>query len=154
MVFIYDAIVYAKFLFKICCNNCYFGFVYFSNGEELIVEEYNGRRQIYHCGHQYKKIEIKNISPTLLVVVDAREATIGETDGENINILWSDTSMVPNKHHMGGQSQMRFQRDRERALQSWLRSVLEQVKQLHNGRDIIIGGPGMTKDKFIKEFPT
>ena len=94
---------------------------------------------------------------TLLVTVDANEAAIGLYDGENIRIIWEDNSMVPKKHRKGGQSQRRFERDRERALQSWLRHVVEQVSLASDNcptiKNIIVGGPGMTKDLFVKEMP-
>lgn len=98
---------------------------------------------------------------TLIVVVDANEATIGETDGENIRVLWHERSMVPRKHGKGGQSQQRFARGREEALKSWLRHVVEQIKTLGtmgthgndgNDRKIIIGGPGYTKNVLVKEM--
>lgn len=65
-------------------------------------------------------------------------------------VLFNEISMVPKKHRKGGQSQRRFERDRERALQSWLRYIVEKVESYD--MKIIIGGPGMTKDKFIKEL--
>jgi len=90
------------------------------------------------------------VLPRLLVVVDANEATIGETDGEFINVLWHEDSMVPRKHGKGGQSQQRFQRDRERALIQWLKLVAEKIQLLHNNRAIVVGGPGMTKDRLLQ----
>lgn len=84
--------------------------------------------------------------------MDANEASIGETDGERIRLLWSDTSWVPRKHGMGGQSKARFQRGRDEALKAWLRKVAEILAVELRGRSMVIGGPGMTKDEFIKEL--
>jgi len=89
---------------------------------------------------------------TLIVVADADEATIGETDGENIRVLWHERSMVPRKHGKGGQSQRRFERGREEALKSWLRHVVEQIKSQGSDRKIIVGGPGFTKNLLVKEM--
>ena len=61
--------------------------------------------------------------------------------------------MVPRKHNKGGQSKNRFQRGREEALKGWMRKVAEVVKREHNDEDIIVGGPGMTKNRFIGELP-
>lgn len=50
-------------------------------------------------------------------------------------------------------SNRRYERGRENDLLHWLRSVVELVEQYCEGRELIVGGPGMTKDKFIKELP-
>lgn len=55
---------------------------------------------------------------------------------------------------MGGQSKNRFQRAREESLKHWLRKVVEIVVGHHENRNIIVGGPGMTKDQFIGELPS
>ena len=88
-----------------------------------------------------------------MVVVDAGEASVGITNGEIIEVLWSDTSWVPRKHDAGGQSQRRFERGRDEALKHWLRKVVDVVMRHHEGRRLVIGGPGMTKDRFVKELP-
>ena len=86
--------------------------------------------------------------------MDANEACIGRTNGERIEVLWRETSFVPRKHNAGGQSKERFARGREEALKHWLRKVAENVTH-HFPQDgkLVVGGPGMTKDKFIKELP-
>ena len=61
--------------------------------------------------------------------------------------------MVPRKHDAGGQSQRRFERGRDEALKHWLRKVADIVKEHHTDRALIIGGPGMTKERFVKELP-
>lgn len=126
---------------------------FYSDGEELLIEPYEGRDRLYHCGREYLRPEPERWAPYLLIVIDANEATIGTTDGEHIRVLWSDTSFVPRKHDKGGQSERRFERGREEALKHWLRKVLEIVLQYHDNRQLIVGGPGMTKDAFVKEMP-
>ena len=94
-----------------------------------------------------------------MVVIDANEACIGVTVGERVDIVWHDTSMVPRKHHKGGQSAQRFARGRDEALKGWLRKVAEKLVDqfTRSGNmvdiDIVVGGPGMTKDRFVKELP-
>jgi len=97
-------------------------------------------------------LEKKEYLPYLLVVIDANDACVGRTNGERIEVVWEDSSIVPRKHNKGGQSKNRFQRGREEALKGWLRKVAEVVRREHSDEDIIIGGPGMTKMKFIKEI--
>lgn len=97
--------------------------------------------------------EPKEFLDKLLIVVDANEATIGLTNGEKIQILWHDISMVPRKHSKGGQSAQRFERGRREALKHWLRQVKEVALLYSKDRTLIIGGPGMTKESFQKELP-
>lgn len=59
--------------------------------------------------------------------------------------------MVPRKHNAGGQSKERFARGRDEALKHWLKKVAEIAGDyFNNDDDLIIGGPGMTKDRFVK----
>jgi peptide chain release factor subunit 1 len=125
----------------------------YTDGDELLIEPYEGRNRIYHCGREYKRPAPEFMAPYLLIVVDANEATIGITDGEHIRVLWSDESFVPRKHDKGGQSERRFERGREEALKHWLRKILDIVLQYHENRQLIVAGPGMTKMAFVKEMP-
>jgi peptide chain release factor subunit 1 len=129
------------------------GVAIFTDGDEMIIESYDGVKKLYHCGRDYKKIIREEFDPTLLVTIDAKNAAVGLTNGESVKVLWSKESLVPRKHRAGGQSQRRFERDRERALKEWLRSVVDIVKGYSENRNIIVGGCGMTKDLFIKEMP-
>lgn len=117
------------------------------------MEPYSGLRRKYYCGRDYQKPEPVRYEPVLLVVLDANEYTMGFTDGEQIRVLRSEESYVPRKHDMGGQSKARFQRGREESLKAWLRKIAEVVTAEVGDRTIIVGGPGMTKDKFIEELP-
>lgn len=133
------------------------GVALFSDGEEIFVEPYNGIKKKYHCGHEYERIAPPDLQNTLLVVVDSKNAAIGKTDGENITVLWSDESLVPGKHHMGGQSQARFNRARREELKIWERKVGEHLLQEFNKDKYIgikVGGCGMVKDQFILELPS
>lgn len=88
------------------------------------------------------------------MVVDSREASIGISDGQRIDVLWTNTSFIMGKHRQGGQSAQRFERGRDEAVKQWLRKVVGVVKDVYDGRELIVGGPGMTKDKFVKELPS
>lgn len=130
------------------------GKAYFSDGDDIEVIEYDGIRKRYHCGKDYLKIKKPQKPTTVLVVIDANEACIGEIQGERINVIWQDNSMVPKKHSKGGQSAQRFARGREQALKRWLRDVADKLKIIYKGREIVVGGPGMTKDRFVEELHT
>ena len=120
----------------------------------MVIEDYDGVSRVYHCGRDYKVIEQRSDPDLMLVVVDANGSAIGSLCGKRVKVLWEDRSMVPRKHKNGGQSQRRFERDRDRALVSWLRSVVEILIGLDTGLNVIIGGPGMTKLRFLTELPT
>lgn len=91
-----------------------------------------------------------------LVVIDRKEATIGMLAGSNIKTLKHFDSLVPSKHHQGGQSSVRFERLIEIAAHEFYKKVsdacttcfLDDILDLEG---IIIGGPGMTKEFFINE---
>lgn len=135
-------------------SKSYEGKAFFSDGNELIIESYKGIHKHYFCGREYDKPVIKAFDPYLLVVIDAQEAAIGTTDGERIKVLWTDTSLVSGKHSRGGQSSQRFQRGHEEELKRWMRDVAEIAVSYFDNQNIIIGGAGMTKDKFIEELPS
>jgi len=129
------------------------GISLFSDGDEIQIKSYDGKKWFYHCGREYKLPHIEIFDPYFLVVIDANEATMGTTNGDNINVLYNHTSYIMGKHDAGGQSQRRFERGRAEALKAWLRRNVQTLRDLYKNQDIIIGGPGMTKDLFIKELP-
>jgi len=90
-----------------------------------------------------------------LLVIDRKEATIGFLKGQTIQMVKNMQSLVPSKHRMGGQSSLRFERLIEIAANEYFKNVAEAcnsiflpVKEL---KGILVGGPGSTKDFFIKE---
>jgi peptide chain release factor subunit 1 len=91
-----------------------------------------------------------------LIVIDRKEATIGMLSGSRINVLKHFDSMVPSKHHQGGQSSVRFERLIEIAAHEFFKKVadnattvfLDSIMELQG---IIVGGPGYTKEFFVKE---
>lgn len=140
-------------VFSLILSNLEPGRVYYTDGDELIIEEYAGCSHKYSCGREYERYIEPTYFPYLLLTADANECTIGVSNGEIIDILWSETSFVPKKHDMGGQSKNRFQRGREEALKHWLRKVVEKANELVGDRQIIMGGPGITREWLLKEFP-
>lgn len=90
-----------------------------------------------------------------LLVIDRGEATIAILKGKNISIVKHIESNVPRKHGKGGQSQRRFERLIEQAAHEYFKRVAEKAKEIFNSienlKGIIIGGPGPTKEFFVKE---
>jgi peptide chain release factor subunit 1 len=120
-------------------------------------EELNVR--LYRCDQTFvldpleEMLEVKEVYG--LVVIERKEATIGLLVGKNIKILHHMTSGVPGKQRAGGQSAARFVRITEGMARDFYRRIADAVKkqffELKNLKGIIVGGPGPTKEDFIKE---
>ena len=89
-----------------------------------------------------------------LLVMDRREATLATLRGKHVEILRKLTSAVPGKHSKGGQSARRFERLREIAAHEYSKRVAEAANtiftQIPDLKAIIVGGPGPTKEDFLK----
>ena len=89
-----------------------------------------------------------------LVVMDARDATLALLKGKTIVPLAKTHSHVPGKFKAGGQSALRFQRNREIAVREHYGKVAELMKDqffhLENLKGILVGGPGPTKYEFVE----
>jgi len=89
-----------------------------------------------------------------LIVIDRSEATIGVLHGKRIVPIKNIPSLVPSKHGRGGQSARRFERLIEIAAHEFYKKVADVVndslllnKEL---KGILVGGPGPTKEFFVK----
>ncbi|HRU11329.1 MAG TPA: peptide chain release factor aRF-1, partial [Methanomassiliicoccales archaeon] len=90
-----------------------------------------------------------------LLVIDRSEATIGILRGRRISVVRNLPSLVPSKHRMGGQSAQRFERLIEISANEYYKKVsdimTETFLNMEGLQGILIGGPGPTKDYFVKE---
>jgi peptide chain release factor subunit 1 len=90
-----------------------------------------------------------------LIVIDRSESTIGMLKGKRITVIKYIPSLVPSKHGRGGQSQLRFERLIEIAAHEFYKKTADVANEafLSQGdlKGILIGGPGPTKDFFVKE---
>lgn len=91
-----------------------------------------------------------------LLVMDRKEATIGMLAGTRIQVLKHFESMVPSKHHQGGQSSVRFERLIEIAAHEFYKKIADNcttcfLDKLMDLEGIIIGGHSPTKDFFYNE---
>jgi peptide chain release factor subunit 1 len=89
-----------------------------------------------------------------LLSIDATEAAIGVLAGSRFEIVDEVTSGVSGKHRAGGQSARRFERLREMELTEYYHRVARHANKAlledHNVQGLIVGGPGGTKDDFLK----
>ncbi len=89
-----------------------------------------------------------------LIVIDRSEATIGVLHGKRIDPIKNMQSLVPSKHGRGGQSARRFERLIEIAAHEYYKKVADVANESFLAdkdlKGILVGGPGPTKDYFVK----
>lgn len=120
-------------------------------------EEMNMR--LYRCDQTFvldpleEMLEIKELYG--LIVIERKEATIGLLIGKKIKVLKHIDSFVPGKIRAGGQSSQRFHRITEGLAKDFYRKIADISKSeffnLKNLKGILVGGPGPTKEDFLKE---
>ena len=90
-----------------------------------------------------------------ILALDTQEAGLGILTGDRWEIIDRMTSGVAGKHRQGGQSARRFERLRENELNEYYHRVADHAKRVFIDqflvKGIIVGGPGPTKENFIKE---
>jgi len=90
-----------------------------------------------------------------LITIDRSEATLGMLSGSRIIVIKNFDSMVPRKHRQGGQSAQRFERLIEIAAHEFFKKIADNATEAFLDKEemigLLIGGPGATKDFFVKE---
>jgi peptide chain release factor subunit 1 len=112
----------------------------------------------YHCNSEFYLEPLQEMLGDKdvygLAVLDRKEATIAILRGKRIDIVKTLTSGVPGKHKAGGQSQRRFDRVIELAAHEFLKRIGEHINEallpLPDLEGVILGGPGHTKEEFLK----
>ena len=113
---------------------------------------------IYRCDSKFFTEPIEAMLETKetygLIVIDRGEATIGLLDGKRIVPVKNIPSLVPSKHGRGGQSAKRFERLIEIAAHEFYKKVADVANEAFlskkNLKGILVGGPGPTKEFFVK----
>ncbi len=89
-----------------------------------------------------------------VLVLDAKDATLGVVNGEITEFVDRISSGVPGKTRKGGQSQRRYERERDMEVGAFFRRVAEHTTEefleKHPITVLLVGGPGQTKNDFIK----
>ena len=89
-----------------------------------------------------------------ILVIDAKDATIATLKGQRADIIKDMTSGVAGKTRAGGQSSRRYERLRQMHLQEYYNRVGDMMTDIFlnvpNLEGIIVGGPGPTKEEFLK----
>lgn len=118
------------------------------------------KTKLYWCDDSFHLGPLEEMAqPTdifSLIAIDKNEATIALLSGKKYEILGKFTSGVAGKARAGGQSAKRFEHLREEAAQDFYKRVSEKVNSVflpygEKLKGIIIGGPGITKNYFMKK---
>jgi peptide chain release factor subunit 1 len=112
----------------------------------------------YRCEHRFMLeplFEILEAEDTYgILVIDAKDATFATLKGQRANIVKDISSGVAGKTRAGGQSSRRYERLRDMHLNEYFKRVGDYMTDvflnIQNLRGIIVGGPGPTKEDFLK----
>jgi peptide chain release factor subunit 1 len=89
-----------------------------------------------------------------ILIIDGNETTIAILRGRTLDIIKEITSGIPGKHRAGGQSARRFERLREAEVNDYYKRVGIHANgiflPISDLEGIIIGGPGPSKEDFVK----
>ena len=115
--------------------------------------------RLYRCDQTFvidpldEILEVKELYG--LIVIERNEATLGLLIGKKIKVLQNFESFIPGKTNKGGQSAARYARIRDGMAKEFFRKIAEVAKteffDLKNLKGILVGGPGPTKEDFLKE---
>ncbi len=130
--------------------------------EEIFVHEIippkTVQTYLYRCDDhfhlEYLDQMLRDVDIIGIISIDASEAGFGMISGDDFQIEEIISSGVGGKTRAGGQSARRFERLREMNLTAFYTRVAEHAKKIfidqHSIKGLIVGGPGPTKDYFLK----
>ncbi len=114
--------------------------------------------RIYRCDKNFQLDILRSMLEAKeaygMIVIDSRDAAIAVLKGKTIIPLIETHSHVPGKMKAGGQSSVRFARNREIAVNGHFKKVADIVKDqflsMEGLKGILVGGPGPTKYDFVE----
>jgi peptide chain release factor subunit 1 len=133
-----------------------------SEGEVLQVEELAPPEPItdylYEVDDHFRleplREMLRNQRLVGLVAMDSKEAGFGLLNGERFELIEDITSGIPGKTVKGGQSQRRYERERDMEVTYFFHRIAEHAAKAflenHQVMALIVGGPGQTKEDFVK----
>ena len=108
-----------------------------------------------HFRVEYLKDMLKEDKVFGLLAIDSNDVGMGILSGDRLEIADLMTSGVSGKTRKGGQSARRYERGREMELTYFFNRVGEHATRVflesNKVTGLIVGGPGPTKDEFLKE---
>lgn len=114
---------------------------------------------LYRCDDHFWTDHLKDMLKDEKVIgilaIDTTEAGLGILTGDRWETVDTLTSGVAGKHRQGGQSARRFERLRDNELNEYYHRVADHAQKVfidqYSTKGLIVGGPGPTKDNFLKE---
>ncbi|HEY6165907.1 MAG TPA: peptide chain release factor aRF-1 [Nitrososphaeraceae archaeon] len=114
---------------------------------------------LYRCDDHFWTDHLKDMMKDDKVIgilaIDTQEAGLGILTGDRWEVIDTLTSGVAGKHRQGGQSARRFERLRDNELNEYYHRIADHSQKVFIGqfyvKGIIVGGPGPTKENFLKE---
>jgi peptide chain release factor subunit 1 len=89
-----------------------------------------------------------------LIAVDSKEASFGILNGERFELIENITSGIHGQSGKGGSSQRRYERGRDMEVTYFFHRIAEHAAKAFLEKNkvtvLIVGGPGTTKDDFLK----
>jgi len=108
-----------------------------------------------HFWTEHLKDMMKDDKIVGLLAIDTQEAGLGILTGDRWEVIDTLTSGVAGKHRQGGQSARRFERLRDNELNEFYHRIADHCQKVFVDqfavKGIIVGGPGPTKENFLKE---
>lgn len=113
----------------------------------------------YHCDSEFLLWPLEDMLQDKatygLIVVGRQESAVGYVKGNKVEVVREFKSGIHSKHRAGGQSQRRFERLIEEGEKRFYRRISDQINKIfldmEDLKGIFIGGPGPSKEKFVKD---
>jgi peptide chain release factor subunit 1 len=116
--------------------------------------------QFYRCESRFVLDPLEEMLASAnaygLVLIDGKDATVALLRGKNISVVKRLHSTAQQKVVKGGQSARRFQRIHDESVEAYYKRVGEAMDAfvgMKNFEGVIVGGPGPSKEDFLKLKP-
>lgn len=114
---------------------------------------------LYRCDDHFHLDPLKEMLREQDVIgvisMDATESGFGIVSGDSWEVVDTMSSGVSGKTRKGGQSARRYERLREMELTDYFNRLADHAKKAflesYQVKGLIVGGPGPTKDEFVKD---
>ena len=107
-----------------------------------------------HFHIEYLRDMLKDEKVYGILSIDSNDVGMGILSGDRLDVVDTMTSGISGKTRKGGQSARRYERGREMELTYFFNRVAEHATRTfitdYNVGGLIVGGPGPTKDNFLK----
>jgi peptide chain release factor subunit 1 len=87
-----------------------------------------------------------------ILALDSKQASFGLLNSEHLEVLENISSGISGKSGKGGSSQRRYERERDSSIANFFHRIAEHANTqfINKVNILIVGGPGPTKNDFLK----